>query len=75
MDMANTKQATHFLTIGTVYDVELALTLHEGWTYGDGSGHEGYHVEHYFDKDGCYLGADDYDIEPLFSDYRLLEVK
>lgn len=38
----------------------------EGWTEGDGSGHEGYHVADYFTDDGIYLGPDEYGVEPLF---------
>ncbi len=38
-----------------------------GWTVGDGSGHEGYHVEDYFDPTtGEYLGPDAHGIEPIF---------
>ena len=36
-----------------------------GWTEGDGSGHEGYQPEDYFD-DGRYLGPDHHGIEPIF---------
>jgi hypothetical protein len=39
---------------------------HTGWTVGDGSGHEGYAVEHYFDAAGKYLGPDAHGIEPTF---------
>jgi hypothetical protein len=36
-----------------------------GWTEGDGSGHDGYHVADYF-RDGRYLGPDEHGIEPIF---------
>ena len=39
-----------------------------GWTKGDGSGHEGYAVEHYYDDEGRYLGPDSHGIEPIFAD-------
>ena len=35
-----------------------------GWTIGDGTSTDGYHVEDYF-IDGVYLGADDHGIEPI----------
>lgn len=47
----------------TRYDIS-ALHL-VGWTIGDGSGHEGYHLGDYFGPDGEYLGPDQHGIEPL----------
>jgi hypothetical protein len=52
------------LTKGNKYD--LATLDCTGWTEGDGSGHEGYHVSDYF-RDGVYLGADEHGIEPTFA--------
>ncbi len=63
-----TKHARHFLDVGSRYDVGLVPVLHCGWTYGDGSGHEGYHARDYFDAAGRYLGADPHGIEPLFDE-------
>ena len=37
-----------------------------GWTVGDGSGHDGYHAEDYFDANGAYRGPDEHGIEPIF---------
>ena len=37
-----------------------------GWTIGDGSGHEGYNVDDFFDAHGNYLGPDEHGIEPIF---------
>ena len=51
------------LTPGTRYDVDTLTLL--GWTEGDGSGHEGYHVADYFAPDGAYLGPDQHGIEPI----------
>lgn len=51
------------LTAGQPYD--LASLTCAGWTDGDGSGHEGYHVEDYF-RNGVYLGPDEHGIEPTF---------
>ncbi len=59
---------TQTLTQGTVYEIE-SLTLH-GWTTGDGSGHEGYHVGDYFDAGGRYLGPDQHGIEPIVAVQR-----
>lgn len=59
---------SHFLTVGTRYDVDLVPVLHIGWTYGDGSGPEGYHAADYFDADGRYRGQDAHGIEPLFNE-------
>jgi hypothetical protein len=39
-----------------------------GWTEGDGSGHDGYAVDWYFDRSGCYLGTDEFGIEPKWND-------
>lgn len=39
-----------------------------GWTEGDRSGHDGYHLENYFLRDGEYLGPDCHGIEPVFED-------
>ena len=51
------------LTKGEKYDTDaLAFT---GWTEGDGSGSDGYHVCDYF-HDGVYLGPDQHGIEPEF---------
>lgn len=51
------------LTPGTTYDwTTLALI---GWTKGDGSGHEGYVLDAYFDRDGKYKGVDRNGIEPI----------
>jgi hypothetical protein len=36
-----------------------------GWTVGDGSRTDGYHVEDYFGADGHYLGPDEHGIEPI----------
>ncbi len=60
--MDTTTTAAHILTAGTRYDVEHLTLL--GWTDGDGSGHEGYHLFAYF-RDGVYLGPDPHGIEPL----------
>ena len=49
---------------GKIYDLN-NLTL-IGWTNGNGSGHEGYNVADYFDKQGRYLGPDQDGIEPDF---------
>jgi hypothetical protein len=35
-----------------------------GWS--DGKENEGYHVDHFFNVDGYYLGADDDGIYPIF---------
>ncbi len=51
---------------GKIYDLN-NLTL-VGWTDGNGSGHEGYHVADYFDPHGRYLGADQDGIEPEFQE-------
>lgn len=46
-----------------------AGTLHlVGWTAGDGTGAEGYHMEDYFAADGAYLGPDAHGIEPVFAE-------
>jgi hypothetical protein len=50
------------LVKGEHYDVS-CLTF-TGWTFGDGTGHDGYRVEDYF-RDGIYLGPDDHGIEPI----------
>lgn len=39
----------------------------EGWTRGDGSGHDGYRFADYFGRDGTYLGPDEHGIEPMAS--------
>jgi hypothetical protein len=52
------------LQIGRRYDVTKLMV--SGWTEGDGTGHQGYHVEDYFTRDGAYLGPDQHGIEPLF---------
>ena len=44
-----------------------------GWSRGDGSGHEGYNSEDYFEKRGSktkYLGPDEHGIEPSFVDAK-----
>jgi hypothetical protein len=53
---------------GKKYNVKEMLSRYLTWTDGDGSGSEGYSVDCYFDLDGTYLGADQYGIEPVFSD-------
>lgn len=45
-----------------------------GWTEGDATGTEGYHVVDYFSFDGVYLGPDQHGIEPLFSSDSTWEV-
>jgi hypothetical protein len=52
------------LITGAKYDTT-TLTL-TGWTDGDGSGSDGYHVGDYF-RDGVYLGPDQHGIEPEFA--------
>lgn len=52
------------LTKGEFYNAE--TLSHIGWTKGDGSGHEGYHVSDYFGDLGEYLGPDEHGIEPVF---------
>ena len=52
------------LTIGTKYD--LSTLRWDGWTEGDGSGHEGYNAWDYFDREGRYAGPDSHGIEPIF---------
>ena len=54
------------LTTNTCYDWK-SLEL-VGWTDGDGSGHEGYAMEYYFDGEK-YLGPDEHGIEPVFAPY------
>lgn len=51
------------LTKGESYDLDTLIPT--GWTEGDGTGHEGYHVADYF-RDGVYLGPDEHGIEPEF---------
>lgn len=54
------------LTTGRTYtEAQIKALVLTGWTEGDGSGHEGYCVEHYFSA-GRYLGADEHGIEPAF---------
>lgn len=48
--------------------------LHTGWTEGDGSGHEGYQVADYFDRNGRYLGPDCHGVEPTFREMNEEEV-
>lgn len=64
------KEETMILRKGEKYNNvdELIEDLFVGWTRGDGSGHNGYNVYYYFDDDGCYLGPDEYGIEPIFAD-------
>jgi hypothetical protein len=50
------------LTPGQVYDWRALVLV--GWTVGDGSGSEGYALEHYFNTGGHYLGPDAHGIEP-----------
>lgn len=59
------------LTVGKKYQVD-SLTF-TGWTdcsslngECEPGATEGYNVSDYFDRDGVYLGQDEYGIEPLF---------
>lgn len=58
-------------TIG-MHHMQSLLT---GWTAGDGSGHEGYHVIDFFDSRGAYRGPDESGIEPIFRDMTDDETK
>lgn len=51
------------LETGRKYDANL-LTF-AGWTAGDGTSTEGYHMVDYFATDGSYLGPDKHGIEPI----------
>ena len=53
------------LITGAKYDTT-TLTL-TGWTDGDGSGSDGYHVGDYFRDGRYYLGPDVHGIEPEFA--------
>lgn len=46
-------------------DVDVLLMQFTGWTEGDGTGHEGYRVEDFFEADGTYRGPDASGIEPM----------
>jgi len=46
-------------------DPALIYLDYEGWTRGDGSGHEGYAGGDYF-AGGRYLGPDPHGIEPIY---------
>jgi hypothetical protein len=58
-------------TAGNTYN--LSSLKFVGWSDGDGTGHDGYAVEYYFDARGCYLGPDEHGIEPMFE--TLLEAQ
>ena len=50
------------LEIGKTYDLNTLRFI--GWTTGDGSNTDGYHVEDYF-AGGSYAGPDEHGIEPI----------
>lgn len=51
------------MAVGGTYDVSRLRLI--GWTVGDGTGHEGYHLADYFRSAGQYSGPDAHSIEPL----------
>jgi hypothetical protein len=53
------------LAIGRRYAIEGLILL--GWTYGDGSGSDGYTLSDYFTPLGVYRGPDQHGIEPVLS--------